>query len=408
MDKILIVDDDVAVTNYLMVFLMQTEEYESTVVNDSLAVPDMLDSETFDIILLDMDMPGLTGLDILREVRERELDTPVVILSGVNDVELAVNALKLGAFDYLTKPVEDEKLLDVLRSAVKHKSLHLKINEMSLNLKREDLTFKEAFEHVPTQDPVMIRMFHLAEKMAAGGLSIYIVGEHGTGKESLARAIHKASPRRDKQFVAIDVPAWEPEVFSSELFGQAKDWSGAKEDKPGFLEEAAGGTLFMNNVGSLTLPVQVRLLQVIQHSEFYRDGSTKINEIDVRIIASSYLDLASDEYKDKFSRDLIYHLMINSLQIQPLRRRVDDIPLLAEHFLEIELAKTGKEISGFSPEFIELLKGYSFPRNTAEINAIIASAVVNTDDDIITPDSLSPYTLEMLQSGNGNGNGNGK
>jgi len=403
MDKILIVDDDVAVTNYLMVFLMQTEEFESTVVNDSPAVPDMLEGETFDVILLDMDMPGLTGLDILREMREKGLETPVVILSGVNDVDLAVNALKLGAFDYLTKPVEDEKLLDVLRSAVKQKSLKLKINEMPTILKREDLTFKEAFEHVPTQDAVMIRMFHLAEKMAAGGLSIYIVGEHGTGKESLARAIHKASPRRDKRFVAIDVVAWEPEAFSSQLFGQAKDWSGAKEEKPGFLEEADGGTLFMNNIGVLTLPVQVRLLQVIQHNEFYRDGSTKINEIDVRIIASSDLDLASDEYKYKFSRDLIYHLMINSLHIQPLRERVEDIPLIAEHFLKIEMEKTGKEISGFSTEFIELLKGYDFPRNTAEISAIIASAVVNCDCDIITPDSLSPYTLEMLKSGNGNG-----
>ncbi len=399
MERILVVDDDIAVTNYLNILLMQADKYEPRIVNDSVAVPGILAAETFDAILLDMDMPGLSGLDILQEINEKEIRTPVVILSGVNDADLAVSALKLGAFDYLTKPVEDEKLLEVIDAATRHKTQDLTIRQLPPVLKREDLTFREAFEHVPTQDPGMIRLFHLAEKMAAGDLSIFLIGERGAGKASLARAIHKASPRRDKPFVAVDASEWPPEELSAMLFGQAKDWSGAREETRGFIEEADGGTMFINNIATLTIPVQVRLLRVIQKKEFYRDDSTKIRKINVRIIASSDVDLPSDEYRDTFSRDLLYHLMVNSLHMPPLHQRPDDIPLLANHFLKEETKKTGKEISGFSPDFLDLLKGHYFPNNLDELQAIIASAVINTDGDTITVESLTPYMREFLKTG---------
>ena len=396
MYRVLIVDDDVAVTNYLMVFLMQTETYESAVINDSRDVPGVLERESFDAILLDMDMPNISGLDILKLVHDRQLNIPTIVLTGVADVELAVNAMKLGAFDYLTKPVDDEHLLEVLANAIEHKSLHHSIKQLPSELSRKDLTYEAAFEHVPTQNPQMIRLFHLAEKMASSDLSIFIWGKRGTGKQSLARAIHNASPRRNEPFVFVDAAAIAPTLFPANFFGQAKDWSGAREARCGFLEEAAGGTLFLDEIDCLKMPMQMRLIRVIQTGEFYREGSTRIQKIDVRFIVASNHDLTSEEYKDSFSRDLLYHLMINSIRIPPLRERIDDIPLLAELFLEQENKKLEKKVTGFAPEFIELLKNYSFPDNLQELRNIIASALVNEESSIITVDSLSPYLRDML------------
>ncbi|MCK5065187.1 MAG: sigma-54-dependent Fis family transcriptional regulator [Candidatus Fermentibacteraceae bacterium] len=399
MNRILIVDDDIAVTNYFMVFLMQTEVFEPTVVNDSREVETILDSERFDVIMLDLDMPNVSGMDILKMMQVKRINTPVVILTGVNDIDLAVKSMKLGAFDYLTKPVDDEYLLEVLDRAIKYGAMHDTIDRLPELLSREDLDNKAAFERLPTQDPGVIRLFHQAEKMAKGDLSVFIWGERGTGKESLARAIHNASPRIDRPFIALDSASHSQEELSVELFGRAKDWSGRSKEMPGFLETASGGTLFIDNIDHMSLPVQVRLKRVIQTNEYYRDNSTEILGCDVRFIVASTHDLTSSKYRDSFSRDLLYHLMVNSIQIPPLRDRVDDIPLLAKFFLKMELERTGKELAGISDTFMNLLQQYSFPDNMQELRNIIASAVVNTEGDTITPDSLSPYILERITPG---------
>lgn len=396
MKKILLVDDDIAVTNYLMVFLMQSEIYESTVINDSREIPELLDRENFDAILLDMDMPGLSGTDILRIVKEKKIGAPVIILTGVSDVDLAVKAMKLGAFDYLTKPVEDDDLLEALDNAIKHETLHHSITQLPSKLKKEDLAYAEAFDCLPTIDPVMIRLFHQVEKMAASDLSIFIWGERGTAKEPLARAIHKAGPRRDAPFVHVNAAAQDPERFPADFFGQARDWSGAREERPGFIEQANGGTLFLDEIHHLSLPMQVRLLRVVQTKEYYFESSTKIRNIDVRFIASSNHDLTRKEYKQTFSRDLLYHLMINSIQIPPLRDRRNDIPLMAQYFMEQGAKKAGKEIRKISPEYIDLLKKYDFPGNMQELHDIIATSIVNEENEVITVDSLSPYIHSKL------------
>ncbi len=399
MNRILIVDDDVAVTNYFMVFLMQTEAFEPTVVNDSREVETILGSEQFDVIMLDLDMPNVSGMDILKLMRAKNISIPVVILTGVNDIDLAVKSMKLGAFDYLTKPVDDEYLLEVLDRAMEYGAMHDTIDRLPELLSREDLDHKAAFERLPTQDPGVIRLFHQAEKMAKGDLSVFIWGERGTGKESLARAIHNASPRIDRPFIALDSASHSQEEFSVELFGRAKDWSGRSKEMPGFLETASGGTLFIDNIENMSLPVQVRLKRVIQTNEYYRDNSTEILGCDVRFIVASTHDLTSSKYRDSFSRDLLYHLMVNSIQIPPLRDRMDDIPLLAKFFLKMELERTGKELAGISDDLMDLLQQYSFPDNMQELRNIIASAVVNTEGDTITPDSLSPYILERITPG---------
>jgi DNA-binding NtrC family response regulator len=396
MKKILIVDDDTAVTNYLLVFLVQSGIFEPSVINDSREVEGRLESESFDVVLLDMDMPNVSGMDILHKMRGKGDETPVVVLTGVSDVTLAVKSMKLGAFDYLTKPVDEDKLLEVLDNAMAHGVLNREIEDLPTELSRTDLTHQAVFEQFDTQDPGMIRLFHQIEKLAPSDLGIFIWGESGTGKEALARAIHNASSRSDKPFIAVEADSQDPDRFSGFFFGQDRDWSGSREEAAGVLEQANGGTLFLNNIDALPLPMQVRLKRVIQKDEYYRENSTKIREIDVRLIVSSTHDLTLPEYKDTFSRDLLYHLMVNSIQIPPLRERPGDIPLLAERFLREEIEKTGRRITGFSDEFLALLQDYSFPTNVQELRTIIALAVANEESDRITVESLSSTIRERI------------
>jgi len=401
--RVLIVDDDKAVTNYFVVFLMQTGVFEASVINDPREVEPLLERESFDAVMLDLDMPDVSGMDILDWMTARGLTTPVLILTGVSDVELAVRAMKKGAFDYLTKPVDEEQLLEALDAAMEHGELHSTLERMPEDLTTRDLSFEAAFGHFLTKDPAMIRLFHQAEKMAAGDQCIFIWGERGSGKEALARAIHAASPRAGGPFVAVDSGASDPSEFSKELFGRVRDWSGRTEGKPGFLEAAAGGTLFLDSIERLSLPVQTRLKRVLQTREFYRDSSTQILKADVRFIATTTLDLTSAAYAGTFSRDLLYHLMVNSVRVPPLRERACDIPLLAESFLATENERNGRHITGFSEGMLGLLAGYSFPGNLRELRDIVASAVVGTEGDLVTPESLSPYMRERLMTGGGPG-----
>jgi DNA-binding NtrC family response regulator len=398
MRRVLIIDDDAAVTNYFTVFLVQTGLFEPTIVNDSREVEGLLTREHFDVIMLDMDMPNVSGMDIMRMMRAKGIDTtPVVILTGVSDVDLAVRAMKLGAFDYLTKPVDDETLLQVLENAIEHRTLQQSIEELPKQLTRKDLTHEAAFTQLPTQDPGMIRLFHQAEKLAASDLSIFIWGESGTGKETLARAIHQASPRHDGPFVVVEADSQDPDKFPEFFFGHVRDWRDSREETPGLLEKAEGGTLFLNHIDALSLPMQVKLKRLIQTGEYYRENSTIIRRADVRMIVSGKHDLASPEYATKFSRDLLYHLMINSIRIPSLRERPFDIPLLAELFLKEETEKTGKSITGFSDDCMELLKNYRFPDNVQELITIIAGAVANADSDTITVESLPAFIRERIE-----------
>lgn len=399
MKKLLIVDDDVAVTNYLMVFLIQAGKYEPTIVNDPKTVPDILAKEQFDAMLLDMDMPHLSGMDIIKHINEKGIDLPVVVLTGVNDVDMAVKSLKLGVLDYLTKPVDDDYLLEVIDKAIEHGTTRDSIKELPTQLKLEDLNYKEAFDHLKSpQSSSMIRLFHQAEKMAAGDLCVFIFGERGTGKMSLAKAIHEASPRRDGPFISIDAAAHDMEKFPKEFFG-ANPEKEKELRQPGFLEEADGGTLFINNIELLPVPVQIRLNRVIQRKEFYRESSPRIHEIDVRIIVASLHDLAEEEYQESFSRDLLYHLMVNSLHLPPLRERREDIPILANDILQREAKRTGRRVNGFTKEFMELLLNYDFHGNVQELNDIVATSVINTESNLVGIDSLAHYMRDILTSG---------
>jgi DNA-binding NtrC family response regulator len=264
MKKVLIVDDDVAVTNYFLVFLVQTGLYEPVVANDSRVVEELLARGPFDAVLLDMDMPDVSGMDILRSMRMKGDDTPVVVVTGVSDVDLAVRAMKLGAFDYLTKPVEEQHLLEVLENAIEHRTLRRTIDGLPRKLTRQGLAHPAAFQPLPTQYHGMIRLFHEAERLAASDVSIFIWGEGGTGKESMARAIHQASPRSAAPFVAVEADGQDPERLPALFFGRAGDWRGTDDETPGLLDRAERGTIFLDNIETMTMPMQVKLKRLIQ------------------------------------------------------------------------------------------------------------------------------------------------
>lgn len=399
MKKVLIVDDDVAVTNYFMVFLMQTELFEPEVENDSRQVADLLRNNQYDVIMLDLDMPNVTGMEILRMMKAEGHQIPVVILTGASDVDLAVRSMKHGAFDYLTKPVEDEHLLEVLNNAMEMGAMKQSMDDLPDNISGKDLEHEAAFAHLPTQDENMLRLFHQAETLADGNLNVFLWGERGTGKKWLANAIHKASGRWEQPFVALDCTTIAPDEFSGELFGKAPIWGEDSTESEGAMFKACGGTLFLNNIEHMSPPTQLRLNHALQTGEYYRDNSTEIRQCDTRYIMASTHDLTSSRFQESFSRDLLYHVMINSLQLPALRERAADIPLLVNYFIEDENRRSNKTITRVTPGFLELLEPYYFPGNIQELRKLVIAAVALTDDDELGIDDISAYSRERLTLG---------
>jgi len=394
MKKILAIDDDQAVLNYLNIMLLQTGAYEvATLVNSSKAFHE-LKSNNYDLLLLDMDMPDISGLDILKYIKEKNIDIETIVLTGVEDVELAVSAMKLGAFDYLTKPVDNDQLLNIITTLLENRKVREAASaETTVSL--DQLKFRDAFKEIVTQNDEMIKIFQMVEKMAQPDNSILIWGESGTGKELIAKAIHRISKRRDENFVAVNAGIFANELFASEFFGHNKGaFTGASSAKKGFLEEADKGTLFLDEIGELALPIQVKLLRVLQEGEFFRLGSTKNQKVDVRIIAATNKDLLSEMKKGNFRKDLFYRLNMSSVYLPPLRERKGDIPLLCQHFLKKFCEQNQKSIQKISEPAMRLLNQYDYPGNVRELMNIINSAIIIETGPELHKKSLPHYFLE--------------
>jgi DNA-binding NtrC family response regulator len=394
MKKILAIDDDQAVLNYLNIMLLQTGAYQvATLANSSRAFQELKGND-YDLLLLDMDMPEVSGLDILRFIREKNIDVETIVLTGVEDVELAVSAMKLGAFDYLTKPVDNDQLLKIITAVLENRRTRSGAAAEPA-LSREQLTFAEAFKDIITRDDEMLRVLQMVEKMAQPDNSILIWGESGTGKELIAKAVHRISRRRDENFVAVNAGTFANELFSSEFFGHDKGaFTGASAAKKGFLEAADKGTLFLDEIGELALPIQVKLLRVLQEGEFFRLGSTKNQKVDVRIIAATNKDLLSEMKKGNFRKDLFYRLNMSSVYLPPLRERKGDIPLLCQHFLEKYCEQNQKKILKISDAAMRLLNHYDYPGNVRELMNVINSAIIIETGTELQKKSFPHYFLE--------------
>lgn len=399
MTRILIIDDNQSILNFLNILLLQTGSFTIDTLRESTKAFEVLERKEHDILLLDMDMPEVSGMDILQHINDHKLSITTIVLTGVEDIDMAIAAMKLGTFDYLLKPVDEERLMDALEVAAKDISLTEPSKGSQLSL--DTLEHRDEFSEIITRDEGMIRIFHFVEKYAHTDNSVLIWGESGTGKELIAQAIHKISHRRDKKFVAVNAGAFAQELFSSEFFGYEKGaFTGAVKTKKGFIEEANGGTLFLDEIGELDLPIQVKLLRVLQEEEFYKLGSTKNIKIDVRIIAATNKNLFEEINRGNFRKDLFFRLNINAISLPPLRERKDDIPMLAKYFLEKFNKKYNRNVKRISKPLINCLKSYAFPGNIRELMNIINSSLIVETSYELRKKSLPNYFLENQHNNN--------
>jgi DNA-binding NtrC family response regulator len=396
-NRVLIIDDDVAVLNYFRVLLAQEEDYEVVTLDDSARAAEIIAAGHFDAVLLDMDMPVVHGREVLRYVREQHPEVEVIVITGVEDVPLAVESMKMGAYDYLCKPIDDKRLLLILGRALERSKLREEVSRLRNQANLEGLRHREAFGGIITRSRTFLRVLKRVDQIAESENYVLIWGESGTGKELVARAIHQISRRRNRPFIAVNAGAFAADLFGSEFFGHEKGaFTGAVRSKAGFFEEANGGTLFLDEIGELELAVQSKLLRVLQEGEYFRVGSTEKRGADVRIIASTNKDLPEEIEKGHFRRDLYYRLNICSIYLPPLRDRNGDVELLATYFLEKHNRANAKTISVLEEDVIDILEAYDFPGNVRELENIIAEAVVLETGPTLTRRSLPRYLINAV------------
>lgn len=374
---ILIVDDDPGLLKSIQSVLLSAGIPEPALVSDSRRVMDIMKEHSFQLALLDLLMPHVGGLELLREVKEKYPDTECLIITAIDEVDTAVQAMRFGAFDYLTKPLQADKLVIAIRNAVERYHLRHSLSLYECRPASIELRNPEAFKHIVTADESMLRVFYQAEIYAATDYNLVITGETGVGKELLARVVHNLSLRSAGSFLAVNMTAFSETLFEEEFFGHSKGaYTGAQSERKGFFEEAQGGTLFLDEIAELESALQAKLLRVIEEKELYRLGSTKVRNVDVRIIGSTNLDILEEVKKGHFRGDLYHRLNVCHIHIPPLRERKKDILPLAYHFLRLHAAKSGREISVIAPELETALTRYPFPGNVRELKNVIATSVI--------------------------------
>ncbi len=390
---ILIIDDDEAIVDSCTQVLKK-EGYKVKEAREGAEGLKLFKKESFHVILLDLRLPGLGGMEVLSKIKEENPETPVIIVTGYASIESAVEATKRGAFDYLAKPFSPEELRVVIRKALKSRSLYFE----NIYL-REELEKKGELDMVIGKSKAMQKVMDIVRLVSATESTVLITGESGTGKELLAREIHNHSLRRSAPFVVVDCGALVETLFESELFGHVKgSFTGAHETKHGRFEVANGGTIFLDEISNISLNIQVKLLRVIQEREVTRIGSTKPIKVDVRILAATNENLADLVNKGKFREELFYRLSVVPVHLPPLRERKEDVPFLVEHFLQKYNRRTRKNIHSISPAVKKALMEYDWPGNIRELENTVERAVVLSRGNEIELESLVYHGISATSS----------
>ena len=386
---ILVVDDDVGLLLSIEAVLTSADLPQPALVSDSRQVIELVRKHRFHLVLIDLIMPHLGGHDLLKQLKKEFPDIECVIITAIDEVSLAVKAIKFGAFDYLVKPLDKDKMIIVINHALERYSLRHGLTPVEKSHSFSDLKNESAFNVMVSEDESMARVFHLAETAAASDYNLVITGETGTGKGMLAKIIHRLSYRVKGPFVPVNISASSKSLFEDDFFGHTKGaYTGAITEKKGFFETAQEGTLFLDEIAELDIELQAKLLRVIEDKELYRLGTTKTSKIDVRIIVSTNRNIRKEIVKQRFREDLFYRLNMFHIHIPPLRKRKKDIVLLANHFLNIHAKKNRKKIDSLAPDLIDRLINYSFPGNVRELENIIAAGVLLEKGRRITSSSV--------------------
>jgi two-component system, NtrC family, response regulator AtoC len=387
--RLLIAEDE---KNLSMVLQREMERFghQVTLVHDAEAAIRAARDAEFDVALLDIMMPGRSGLEVLRELRQQEQPPEVLMMTGHATVETALQAMKLGAYDYLTKPCHIRELEAIINKA--HEKRQLRQENLILQSR---LTYKEKAPDIVVKSQKMIDIMSVVRKVAAANAFVLVTGESGTGKEIVANTVHNFSPRRNGPFIDISCAAIQETLLESELFGyESGAFTGARQRKLGLLELAHGGTLFLDEIGEMNLTLQAKLLRVLETQMFFRVGGTKKVSVDVRFIAATNRNLDQYVAEGKFRSDLLFRINNFMIQLPPLRERPEDIPSLAEHFLARTSGGRGGRISG---DAMELLNNYYWPGNVRELRNVIERAVILSASDVITSEDL-PLELRVRRA----------
>ena len=376
--RILVVDDEeIVIRSCLRV--LEGNGYEIDVAHDGHEALRKVESNTYDVMILDIMMPNLGGMEVLRRVKETHPDIDVIMITGLSQIETAVQAMKLGAFDYISKPFEPDELKLVVQRARERRQLL----QENLNLKSA-VSSKYRFDNIIGSSPPMQAVYRLVAQCAPTNSTVLLTGESGTGKELIARAIHYNSLRKDKPFVPVDCNSLSENLLESELFGHVKGaFTGAVTSKKGMFEVAGSGSLFLDEIGNFSLATQAKLLRVLQEREFRAVGDTRTQTANFRLITATNRDLNAMVLAGTFRDDLYYRINIFPIHVPALRDRRDDIPALAYHFLKTFSAELGKKVTDISEGAMSALTNYSWPGNVRELENVIQRAAILTSDTVI-------------------------
>ncbi|HET6515142.1 MAG TPA: sigma-54 dependent transcriptional regulator [Thermodesulfovibrionales bacterium] len=388
--RILVAEDEEITLKHLL-YALQREGHETVGARDGREALDRISENHFDLLISDIKMPGMSGIELLEKTKEMNPDMEAMIITGYGTVSSAVDAMKRGAYDYITKPFDlDELVLKVKKIAEKKQ------------LRKENIALRtflgmDKKVSIIAKSKSMVEILNLIESITDSDCNILLTGETGVGKSLLAKIVHFTSKRQNMPFLSINCATFTEELLASELFGHERGaFTGAVRTKQGLIEIADTGTLFMDEIAELSPNLQAKLLKVIEEGEFFRVGGTRPIKVDVRFIAATNQNVKAAIAEGRFREDLYYRLNVMEIFIPPLRDRRDDIEPLSEYFLKKHLADTSKKISGFEKESMRVLKGYSFPGNVRELENIIERAVILEKGPLITPKSL-PETIKMFQ-----------